>query len=403
MKKLFLTSAVCMGIACPAFATVTSNSDTCNDTNLGTASGTANLEAIWTANTYSEPAGQYLLYSNGNISQHQTCPANSVCEGFTDETFADASMGIKSCTEASEEGDFSATYPYSTAGTSDAGMCFDTGTTSCSTLNPYTGGHGTATYASASTTYRTYANYDDKSDSDGYNYINPSECRITSLTCDTGYTSNATNGVLSSYTYANTVWDEDHIRYRPLDNGDNKMGSQTGLALGEYEVKWMDGTTVHGMAKCSAKSGNHHSGQWGGDSSDWSATESELTGASGEARYCWCDMTGYNVTNGSLQTVASPSWVFIRDNGSASDCADGCAGGCANRVQYDSAFRGALFGDLGKNMACVANTIDIDWYNGNTKVESNQCTYDSTITLPSQPDKTGYTFNGWKIKASGNN
>ena len=80
-----------------------------------------------------------------------------------------------------------------------------------------------------------------------------------------------------------------------------------------------------------------------------------------------------------------------------------CASNCANYVQSSSAFRGALFGDLGKNMACVANTIDIDWYNGNTKVESNQCTYDSTITLPTQPNKTGYTFNGWKIKASGNN
>ena len=396
MKKLFLTSAVCMGIACPAFATVTSNSDTCNDTNLGTASGTANLEAIWTANTYSEPAGQYLLYSNGTISQHQTCPANSYCEGFTDETFADASMGIQSCATSDGDGEWTAgDYPYSDAGASDSYQCYDTATENCSTLNPYSDAHGTVNYANSSTSVRNYFEAQNV-------MLTPASCAVASLTCNTGYHSTGTNGALANYVNANTVFDEDHIRYKGL-NSTNNYGNQTGLSAGEYEVKWMDGTTVHGMAKCSAKSGNNSSYTWSNDSSNWSATESELTGASGEAKYCWCDMTGYNVTNGSLQTVASPSWVFDYDYSSASICADLCANRCAGRVLGNSAFRGALFGDLGKNMACVANTIDIDWYNGNSLVESNQCTYDSTITLPTQPNKTGYTFNGWKIKASGNN
>ena len=387
MKKLFLTSAVCMGIACPAFATVTSNSDTCNDTNLGTASGTANLEAIWTANTYSEPAGQYLLYSNGTISQHQTCPANSVCEGFTDETFADASMGIKSCTAVSEEWGYTGSdaYPYSASGTSRGAMCYDTVTATCSTINPYSDPHGTVNYANATASAKTYLNDDDR---DVMVLDNPASCAVASLTCNTGYHSTGTNGALANYVNANTVWDENYVRYKSLSGTGSNMGSQTGLALGEYEVKWEDGTTVHGMAKCSATNGTYAT----------TGTPSDTNGG-----YCWCDMTGYNVTNGLLQTVASPSWVFYGGNGSASNCANYCAHYCATNVQNYSAFRGALFGSLGANMQCVANTIDIDWYNGNTKVESNQCTYDSTITLPSQPDKTGYTFNGWKIKASGNN
>ena len=44
-----------------------------------------------------------------------------------------------------------------------------------------------------------------------------------------------------------------------------------------------------------------------------------------------------------------------------------------------------------------ANTINIDWYNGDTRVAQNSCVYDSTITLPEQPTKTGYTFNGWLL------
>lgn len=47
-----------------------------------------------------------------------------------------------------------------------------------------------------------------------------------------------------------------------------------------------------------------------------------------------------------------------------------------------------------------ANTININWYNGNTKITSNTCTYDGSITLPAQPTKPGYTFAGWKLRAA---
>ena len=47
-----------------------------------------------------------------------------------------------------------------------------------------------------------------------------------------------------------------------------------------------------------------------------------------------------------------------------------------------------------------ANTININWYNGDTKITSNTCTYDGTITLPTEPTKPGYTFAGWKLRAA---
>lgn len=56
-----------------------------------------------------------------------------------------------------------------------------------------------------------------------------------------------------------------------------------------------------------------------------------------------------------------------------------------------------------------ANTINLTWYNDTVAnngtvmdLESTdpakKCSYDSTLTLPSQPSKTGYTFNGWHVR-----
>ena len=51
----------------------------------------------------------------------------------------------------------------------------------------------------------------------------------------------------------------------------------------------------------------------------------------------------------------------------------------------------------------TANTINLEWYNEDTKLTvptiSNTCTYDGGITLPStNPTKTGYTFRGWQVR-----
>ena len=46
-----------------------------------------------------------------------------------------------------------------------------------------------------------------------------------------------------------------------------------------------------------------------------------------------------------------------------------------------------------------ANTININWYNGDTRILQNTCTYDGSITLPTEPTKPGYTFAGWRLRA----
>lgn len=47
-----------------------------------------------------------------------------------------------------------------------------------------------------------------------------------------------------------------------------------------------------------------------------------------------------------------------------------------------------------------ANTININWYNGDTRVAQNTCTYDGQITLPTEPSKPGYTFSGWRLRGA---
>ena len=50
-----------------------------------------------------------------------------------------------------------------------------------------------------------------------------------------------------------------------------------------------------------------------------------------------------------------------------------------------------------------ANRIDLRWYDNNTMLNvsstsSDKCIYDTTIDLPTNPTKTGYTFKGWKVR-----
>ena len=44
------------------------------------------------------------------------------------------------------------------------------------------------------------------------------------------------------------------------------------------------------------------------------------------------------------------------------------------------------------------NTIQLGWYDGDQQIAGpTSCVYDGTITVPPQPTKLGYTFNGWKV------
>ena len=48
------------------------------------------------------------------------------------------------------------------------------------------------------------------------------------------------------------------------------------------------------------------------------------------------------------------------------------------------------------------NEIALHWYNGNTELivdsASQSCVYDDSLTPPAPPERTGYTFKGWRVR-----
>ena len=263
MKKLFLTSAIIAVMSYPAIALDANDhiqpspTNDCVESTLGTATGPANLEADWNANTIN-------------------------LEWYNEDTKLTVPTTSNTCT-------------------------YDGGITLPST-NPTKTGY----------TFR------------GWQVRAAQQC----LPSDFNYT-NITP--LSPYGYT---------RLNGTAGGNESTYGLT-VGSGEWAVDYGSAGVIKGMAKCSAKSGNHNGSTWTNASSEWSASESELTSASGEAQYCWCQITGYDADKDkNYCQVASPSWVFYADGGSASDCARTCAYSCAIFVQNHPDYRAAVFGQV---------------------------------------------------------
>ena len=453
-KKLFLTSVfvACTFVPVYAGATYVTNASTCNDTTLGSDSS-ASLIAEWTPLTYSENPGQYLLYDsvNGTVTEHQTCPANSYCPGFTNQTFNDASIGINACSTVGDT-----TYTLSAAGATSPAYCYKTTTTTCAAKNPYYYGHGTANYAtSGSINCKIYAQTDSLNNLSGGNICTldtVASCAITSLSCATGYSSTGTNGALAAYVNENAPYDNQFTRYKSND-GNNTKGDQTGLSNGDWSVKWMDSTTVTGIASCNTNGSAtaYFQDNYGSVLNSTMTAEAFFTGfaavatsaqvervsslftqyasnkvtsdevymritkelyadstanytTSSTGQYCWCKMNGYSLLGGATQTVSNSSWVFIDTHETSGDCASNCTYLCVNAVINQANFRNAIFGSLGANMECTPNTISLDWDPDNGSSHTNNtCTYDGAITLPTEPTKPGYQFAGWAVVTPSNN
>ncbi len=164
--------------------------------------------------------------------------------------------------------------------------------------------------------------------------------RVRDLTCGLSHVDTSINGTVSAskgstgYCY---YWNNDTEEEVDGDCSDSHFA---GLNNSEWRIIFSHGT-VKGMSKCSGLSGDNNGYTWSDPSR---ATESELTSASGEKKYCWCAATSYTPDGGNQCNIASPSWVFYYDRGSASNCAYYCALNCVNRVIYFPDLRRAVFG-----------------------------------------------------------
>ena len=67
----------------------------------------------------------------------------------------------------------------------------------------------------------------------------------------------------------------------------------------------------------------------------------------------------------------------------------------------DNATLAKYSGTVNAEINWEPNTIGLRWYNGDQQIAGQaSCVYDGTITVPPQPTKPGYTFNGWKVMSA---
>ena len=317
--------------------------------------------------TYTCEPGTYLP-ANGTACV--PCTAGNYCEGgtFTSDSSA---HGLSPCPNG---------YPNSAAGAINQKQCYKTVTVTCSTFNPCDSGNTIcsketgATYDNVSTSAKEY----NGSSSDIPVLDTIGACAVTALNCVTGYAM-GTAGALHNYALESMVWDYNtNIKYLALDGASatsssgTGQGATTGMTAGDWEIKWSDNTKVNGTSSCAMNADSTYD--------------------------CSCELESYSLLGGI--TVSASSIRPIQDTyASSTQCQNKCTAECATQISQSKEFRVSLFEVLAERPVCQANTITLNWYNQNSLVTSNSCTYDGSVTFPEGPfTRTGYHVTGWQIR-----
>ena len=439
-KNSFLTTVLLVGLIAPAFADdvvpntdkkITGGAGTCTVDVLGVSdnNATANTIATWDLIDYTLDPGEYLNVTDTSVTE-TTCPAGSYCVGggYTVET---AGNSIAQCP---------AEYPNSAEGAGANTQCY----TACTvdmvakatavTGNDYYGtGVDTCGATACETGYHV--------DGGGLELVEKTPLAPISLTdAGAGYRSVSANGTsksvgtvdaipADSVTAPNT-WAVAYSEGTVYGKASCQSTTDPALEYFYNNVNSVGGditreefyaglVSAGGVAKADILM-DYYEDDWGdgysGDDYESFLKKFHAVFSDKEAnyqttdsgQYCYCQMDGFMPTGGTKEIVTSAPWVFNYDagyGGSADYCAGNCASSCADVVQSDNvyglAWRAAVVGALEaveSGGICAANTINIDWNPDNNGAHiKNMCTYDGSITVPSDPVKPGYTFAGWKL------
>ena len=109
-------------------------------------------------------------------------------------------------------------------------------------------------------------------------------------------------------------------------------------------------------------------------------------------------MTGYQLNGQSAVNVTNSVWVKTKDG----SCSENCMETCTRTFMYDDRveedYENALFGSYADSATpCNPNTYNVTWYDGNTTMTTNQCTYNSEFVVPTVQEKIGYIFKGFEV------
>ena len=360
-----LENNYCVGGVFGYSTTVAQGMTACPNTSPYAPAGSTQASACTEEERIICAAGTYLP---ANSLVCVTCPIGTYCAGglFTQ---SNTDQGIKDCPT-----DTNGITGTSAAGAKSQYQCYATTTVTCADYNKVDDPNRLSiTYANTTASAKDYYN----GDTYFYTVLDIiGACAITAVTCDTtksvnsGYT-----GPLANYTFFTPM---NNTRARTIGNdtsGSCNSDNISGLDNGEFEVTYTDNTKIKGIASCYDK----------GD----------------EFVYCGCTLTGYSINNATMVPVTANNLSGIVKHTDRASCECKCPVDCArvfkSRDQFTNDFINIFFGHLGDQLFCT-DKISVDWYNENTLVESNTCTYNQSATLPSStPTREGYTFNGWVI------
>ena len=295
----------------PIFAdTVTTlpNNALCNETNLGTESGSADIEVVWTPNTINTT--WYTGYGeNGVYSSPTTCDyGDTINLPQTNPSragYAFAGWKLKTCSVPSSNLATNGTNGYGHGWWNNADYCYNIdsegswNTVNCSTVPDL-----------SLNQWKTEFNYG--------TVRGIASCQST-VPSDILYLDTNVNAVLKGEMDPATFLSE-YTALAEQEKGAIAQQAFTAFVQGD-EATMM---TLYYQLLSLPGSTNYSTNDTG--------------------QYCFCQATHYTANNSGQCPLSSPAWVFDGDNGSAANCADYCASYCANDVRFYSNIRAAVLG-----------------------------------------------------------
>ena len=393
-QKIFLTSALAMGVFAPAFAepshTGTFPADGYMEedytyTNAATADnmdsvyeGTVNAVAEYEDVLYQIVAGQYL--PAGAESPIDCDQSGYFCAGVQNGVYYDANnnQGLTSCSDATN-----GAYTLS-AGTGDsADSCFR----QCDMNNMGT----------------SFADIPHAKTVSGNDYYGNGTDTCVPTECDNGYhVKPATPDLMTvigvDYDY------EPRAAYIGLNGQPSYYASNYGLMHnGEFVIDYGNRGKIYGYARCSARGVEN---PWLDNNRIFESDHFIETLPDSTGQNCYCGLDGYTANGSNITIALSGPWVFLREIRDAS-CEDYCTAECEDALAFpgDSfdGFMGVFLAAYPANSAmCEANVININWSNADAEdISANNAgtaTYGSDVRTPVKAQTIkGKTFRGWRF------
>ncbi len=452
MKKYFFTTAIIMATfgAFGANGTITGGAGTCTFDVLGVSdnNATANTIATWTLNEYECGAGQYLLNSDGTLKCTE-CPVGSYCPGGkftvesenngtnacpTDYTSDAGAVGENECyigcelscstnVECPPHSNNCTHSEFKTTGKQFAGGTCNAYPSVCP-INDFQCDTGYSKTEMTLDEFEELAKADNGSglilecplsgnglsendNIDDCKFLRPGEIMILSGKFYAIFIEVALNdysidtpGIVTKKIQQVSPYDDEYVTFAYLPNANFNLGGNGQQMWARYSKVAIPGpdTMVYlGMAEQGFETEDEMMVylQQNLSPAAWESFNSLMTRGDQESMFEWM-LSTMNIISVDMPWVTSDKQEYLQSLETKLYSVVILDAFGDEHVSED--FMKDLEESRNSVSYCAANTINIDWNpDNNGEHIKNMCTYDGSITVPSDPVKPGYTFTGWKL------